>query len=171
MTEAKKPQGPHAAHDLEKVRAQFEAHLTKCGHRFTKQRSVILQALFSAGSHADAESILRQAKKLDSTIGFATVYRTLQLMVAAGVLAERNFGAERRSFEIVGGDTAHHDHLICSNCGTVLEFFDPEVEEMQERIAKKMGFVLTGHRMDLYGNCIRGATCPRRGKSKEKEQS
>lgn len=154
------------SHDLEKLSVEFEAYLLKCGQRFTKQRQLILRAVFIAGTHCDAESVLRQAKALDSTIGFATVYRTLQLMTAAGILAERNFTAERRSFELIGGDSEHHDHLICTDCGAVLEFFDPEVEELQERIAKKLGFALTGHRMDLFGNCIRGVNCPHRVKNK-----
>ncbi len=152
--------------DWEKIRGEFEAYLSACGQRYTKQRETILKAVFLAGTHTDAEGVLKQAKKLDPTIGFATVYRTIQLMLAGGILAERSFGGDRRKFEIVGGDSGHHDHLICSDCGAILEFFDPEVEEMQERIAKKLGFALSGHRMDLFGHCIRGENCPRRGKLK-----
>jgi Fur family ferric uptake transcriptional regulator len=157
--------------DWQKIRSEFEAYLSRCGQRYTKQRETILKAVFLAGTHTDAEGVLKQAKKLDPTIGFATVYRSLQLMLSGGILAERSFGGDRRKFEIVGGDSGHHDHLICLDCGAVLEFFDPEVEEMQERIAKKLGFALTGHRMDLFGHCVRGENCPRRGKHKHQRET
>ncbi len=150
--------------DWDEICKEFEAYLERCGQRFTKQRQIVLKAVSFAGTHMDAEEILQQAKKIDSSIGFATVYRTLQLMTAGGILAELNFGGERRSFEVVGGGSEHHDHLICTDCGAFVEFFDSEVEELQERIAKKLGFTLTGHRMDLYGNCVRGENCPRRRK-------
>ncbi len=140
------------------VRDEFEAYLSKQGFRLTRQRQIILDAVFLAGVHVDAEQILAEARKLDASIGLATVYRTLILMTEAGTLAERNFGGGRRSFEVIGGSIEHHDHLICTGCGKVFEFLEPEIENIQHLIAGKLGFELVGHRLELFGKCNKCAS-------------
>jgi Fur family ferric uptake transcriptional regulator len=143
-----------------RVREEFEAYLATRGYRLTRQRRIILEAVFAAGPHVDAEQILKEARKVDVTLALATVYRTLILMTEGGILAERHFGADRRSFEIVAGNSEHHDHLICKGCGRVFEFFEPEIERIQDLIAQKLGFELVGHRLELFGKC-KGCADPR----------
>lgn len=149
-------------YDAKKLHADFEDYLTRLGLRQTKQRRVILDAMLMVGAHADAETIGRQARQIDSSIGLATVYRTLQLMTEAGILAERNFTKDRSIFEIVGNDDEHHDHLICNQCGTIVEFFDAELEKLQETIAQRLGFKLKDHRMELFGDSISPDACARK---------
>lgn len=163
MTNSRTPENNH---DAQRLHATFEEYLTRLGLRQTKQRRVILDAMLMVGAHADAETIGKQARKLDSSIGLATVYRTLQLMTEAGILAERNFTKDRSIFEIVDDDDEHHDHLICKQCGTIVEFFDDEIEKLQERIAVRHGFSLLDHRMELYGEC---PNCQRKNTFKPKE--
>lgn len=139
----------------------FDAYLKKCGLRQTRQRKIILDAVFSSGQHVDTETIANQAKKIDKTIGIATVYRTLKMMTEAGVLIEHKFG-ERAQFEFIDTENEHHDHLICNQCGKIFEFFDAEIESLQEKISEKMGFVLKKHRMELFADCVSGNDCKKR---------
>lgn len=143
--------------DHEAVHKVFESYLEKLGLRQTKQRRIILNAVLSLGAHVDAEAISREARNLDDSIGLATVYRSLQLMMGAGILVERKFDKERAHFELSDTLVQHHDHFICTTCGKIVEFFDEELEDLQVKIAERLGFRLTDHRMDLFGDC--GGTC------------
>jgi Fur family ferric uptake transcriptional regulator len=143
--------------DHEAVHKVFEAYLGKLGLRQTKQRRIILDAVLALGSHVDAEAISREARSLDDSIGLATVYRSLQLMTGAGILVERKFDKERAHFELSDTLVQHHDHFICTTCGKIVEFYDEDLENLQEKIAERLGFRLTDHRVDLFGNC--GGTC------------
>ena len=143
--------------DSKAVHRVFDEYLARLGLRQTKQRKVILDAVLSLGSHVDAETIFKEVQTIDHSIGVATVYRSLQLMVGAGIIAERKFDKERTHFELNDPLKQHHDHFICTKCGKIFEFFDEELEELQVRIAKKLGFRLTDHRMDLFGDC--GGRC------------
>lgn len=154
--------------DNEKLHQDFESYLIDVGLRQTKQRRVILDAILNSGRHVDAETIAQEAKKIDQSIGVATVYRTLQLMTEAGILEERRFEKDRVKFEIIDPNHEHHDHLICTACGNIVEFFNEEVEELQEKIAKESGFKLTHHRMELFGTC---KICSRSNGSKNKSPS
>jgi Fur family ferric uptake transcriptional regulator len=145
-----------------RVHETFETYLTKLGLRQTKQRRIILDAVMMLGPHVDADAIASEAKKMDKSIGLATVYRTLQLMTESGVLTERQFGKERARFEINYPHQEHHDHLICSDCGAIFEFMDPELERLQVQIAQRIGFQLRDHRMELFGNCMNKENCERR---------
>ena len=139
--------------DRESMRQAFDAYLARLGLRQTKQRRIILDAVLALGSHVDAETISREAKTMDESIGLATVYRSLQLMIGAGIIAERMFDKDRAYFEVIDPSLQHHDHFICTRCGKIVEFFDAELEELQVRIASRLGYRLTDHRMDLYGDC------------------
>jgi Fur family ferric uptake transcriptional regulator len=139
--------------DPESIHQAFEDYLTRLGLRQTKQRRVILDAVLSLGSHVDAETISREARSIDDSIGLATVYRSLQLLIGAGIIAERKFDKDRAHFELIDPASQHHDHFICTQCGKIVEFLDPELEALQDRIAQRLGFRLTDHRMDLYGDC------------------
>jgi Fur family ferric uptake transcriptional regulator len=148
--------------DHRKISDAFDAYLSRLGLRQTKQRRVIVEAVLLVGPHVDAETIMNQARQIDKSIGLATVYRTLQLMTAAGILLEHSFGKERSTFEFASPDKEHHDHLICNQCGSIVEFYDDSIEKLQLEVAKKLGFKLKTHRMELFADCLKPETCIRR---------
>jgi Fur family ferric uptake transcriptional regulator len=127
----------------------IEALCAEKGLRITEQRRVIARVLSEADDHPDVESVHARASAIDSGISIATVYRTVRLFEEAGILERHDFGDGRSRYE--AADATHHDHLIDVETGTVIEFFDEEVEAMQRRIAERLGFRLVDHRMELFG--------------------
>lgn len=123
------------------------------GLRMTEQRRTIAQVLEEATDHPDVEELYTRASERDPRISIATVYRTVKLFEEAGILERLEFGDGRARYEDAERD--HHDHLIDLNSGEVIEFVDPEIEALQERIAAKLGYRLKGHRLELYGVPIR----------------
>lgn len=119
------------------------------GLRMTEQRRVIAQVLQRSDDHPDVEELYGRAVAVDPKISIATVYRTVKLFEEAGILDKLEFGDGRARYEDAERD--HHDHLIDMNSGEVIEFLDPEIEALQERIAQKLGYRLKGHRLELYG--------------------
>lgn len=153
--------GEHAPHavdaaTLEKLRVRLNAYMAKKGLRSTSQRRLIIDTFFEGASHRTIEDLLQEVRKQDRGVGYATVYRTLKLLAESGVASERRFGDGLSRYELADDATAHHDHLICVSCGTIIEFEEPKVEELQDAIAKRHGFVVTSHKHELYGLC---ATC------------
>ncbi len=122
---------------------------TAKGLRMTDQRRTIAEVLESATDHPDVEDLYARASGRDPNISIATVYRTVKLFEEAGILERVDFGDGRARYEDAERD--HHDHLIDLNSGEVIEFVDPEIEALQEKIAEKLGYRLKGHRMELYG--------------------
>ncbi|MGC9418856.1 MAG: Fur family transcriptional regulator [Rhodovulum sp.] len=123
------------------------------GLRMTDQRRVIAQVLEDSRDHPDVEALYGRASAVDPRISIATVYRTVKLFEEAGILEKHEFGDGRARYEDAERD--HHDHLIDMNSGEVIEFCDPEIETLQEKIAEKLGYRLKGHRLELYGVPIR----------------
>ena len=119
------------------------------GLRMTDQRRTIARVLAEAQDHPDVEEVHARAAALDPRISIATVYRTVKLFEEAGLLDRHEFGDGRARFEDSQRD--HHDHLIDMQTGAVIEFCDPEIEALQERIAARLGYRLKGHRLELYG--------------------
>jgi Fur family ferric uptake transcriptional regulator len=119
------------------------------GLRMTEQRRVIAQVLQRSDDHPDVEELYARAVAVDPKISIATVYRTVKLFEEAGIIDKLEFGDGRARYEDAERD--HHDHLIDMNSGEVIEFVDPEIEALQERIAEKLGYRLKGHRLELYG--------------------
>lgn len=119
------------------------------GMRMTEQRRVIAQVLSESDDHPDAEVLYRRASRLDANISLATIYRTVRLFEEAGVIEKHDFGDGRSRFETVPEN--HHDHLIDIKTGDVIEFVDDEIEELQKKIAKRLGYELIDHRLELYG--------------------
>jgi len=133
-----------------------ETIISKCersGLRMTEQRRVIATVLEDAFDHPDVEELYARASAVDARISIATVYRTVKLFEEAGILDKHEFGDGRSRYE--SADREHHDHLIDMNSGKVIEFIDPEIEALQEKIAQKLGYRLKGHRLELYGVPIR----------------
>ncbi len=119
------------------------------GLRMTDQRRTIAQVIERSEDHPDVEELHARANALDSRISLATVYRTVKLLEEAGILDRLEFGDGRARFEDSQRD--HHDHLIDMDTGEVIEFCDPEIEALQEKIARRLGYRLEGHRLELLG--------------------
>lgn len=129
-----------------------ETILSRCearGLRMTDQRRVIAGVLEAAAGHPDVEELYNRAVGVDPRISLATVYRTVKLFEEAGILEKHEFGDGRARYE--AADRDHHDHLIDMHSGEVVEFVDAEIEQLQDRIAQRLGYRLMGHRLELYG--------------------
>lgn len=119
------------------------------GLRMTEQRRIIARALDESHDHPDVDTLYARVAEIDPRISIATVYRTVKLFDEAGILEKHDFGDGRARYE--PADQSHHDHLIDMTTGDVIEFVDPEIEALQEKIAKRLGYRLKGHRLELYG--------------------
>lgn len=127
----------------------IEALCVERGLRVTDQRRVIARVLSEAEDHPDVEKVYERAVGIDPQISIATVYRTVRLFEEAGILERHDFGDGRARYE--AAPEAHHDHLIDVESGKVIEFVDPELEQLQKMIAERLGYRLVDHRMELYG--------------------
>jgi len=127
----------------------IEALCAERGLRITDQRRTIARVLSDSDDHPDVEKLHERASSIDSRISIATVYRTVRLFEEAGILDRHDFGDGRARYEAT--PEAHHDHLIDVETGKVIEFVDPELEQLQRQIAEKLGYRLVDHRMELYG--------------------
>jgi Fur family transcriptional regulator, ferric uptake regulator len=140
--------------ELDHFRMVLQAYMDKKGLRSTDQRRLIVDIFFHADNHVSIEELLAQVRAKDPRVGYATVYRTLKLLTECGVANERRFGDGLTRYELAD-DTTHHDHLICVECSDIVEFEEPRIEELQERVAKKYGFALRSHKHELYGLCAK----------------
>ncbi len=130
----------------------FHKYLEKHDLRDTLQRELILQIFLRREGHISAEQLYDLVKKRDPSIGQATVYRALKLLIEAGLAREIDFGDGVIRYEHKYNHP-HHDHLICRGCGKTLEVVDSVIEKLQKRVAESYGFELTDHEMYLYGYC------------------
>ncbi len=127
----------------------IEALCAERGLRITDQRRTIARVLSESEDHPDVEKLHERASSIDPRISIATVYRTVRLFEEAGILDRHDFGDGRARYEAT--PEAHHEHLIDVETGRVIEFVDPELEQLQRQIAEKLGYRLVDHRMELYG--------------------
>jgi Fur family ferric uptake transcriptional regulator len=130
----------------------FSDYIARQGLKNTPQRRLIIDVFFKSGKHASTEELYDQVRAIDSGVGQATVYRTLRLLCEANLAREMHFGDGTARYEPIADDS-HHDHLICTRCGKNQEVVDETIERLQEELAARYGFVLTSHRMYLYGLC------------------
>ena len=119
------------------------------GLRMTEQRRVIARVLSEANDHPDAEELHRRANAIDTGISLATVYRTVRLFEEAGIITRHEFGDGRARYEEMPDE--HHDHLIDVRTGKVIEFVNDEIERLQEKVARELGYRLVEHKLELYG--------------------
>ncbi|MBM08230.1 MAG: transcriptional repressor [Magnetovibrio sp.] len=117
--------------------------------KMTEQRRVIARVLSGSSDHPDVEEVYSRASEIDSRISIATVYRTVRLWEESGILDRHDFGDGRSRYEEVTDE--HHDHLINLKSGAVIEFQNSAIEDLQEKIARKHGMKLVGHKLELYG--------------------
>ena len=119
------------------------------GIRMTGQRRLIIKVLENSKDHPDVETLFERSNKIDNKVSIATVYRTVKVLQNAGILEKLEFNDGRSRFE--DAVRKHHDHLIDLDTGKVIEFIDEEIEHIQKKIAKKLGYELVGHKLELYG--------------------
>jgi Fur family ferric uptake transcriptional regulator len=136
------------AHDLEqKALAEYlEDHNLK----HTRQREAILEVFLTVKGHITSEELYQQVREKHPQIGYTTVYRTMKLLCEAGLASERHFDDGVTRYEI---EQEHHDHLVCTRCGQIVEFECAMIEQAQRDIVKRYGFRLLRHRHELYGHC------------------
>ncbi len=135
-----------------KAALQLTRYMAGQGLRSTSQRDKIFSIFVDAGRHLSAEELYVLVKKSYPGIGYATVYRTLKLMEEAGVAQARRFEDGYTRYEHAAPD-AHHDHLICTKCGKIIEFENERIEELQKDVARKKRFKVLNHKLELYGLC------------------
>jgi Fur family ferric uptake transcriptional regulator len=134
------------------LREVLATHIRENRLKNTRQRDVILETFLMLDGHTTIDGLLASVQTVNPKIGYATVYRSLKLFVAAGVASEQRFGDGPALYEPTERDE-HHDHLICTRCGRIFEFEDTVIEERQEAVASGLGVRLTHHRMTLWGEC------------------
>ncbi|MDR1360017.1 MAG: transcriptional repressor [Deltaproteobacteria bacterium] len=130
----------------------FSDYIARHGLKHTPQRRLIVKVFFAAEQHLSTEELYARVCAVDPGVGQATVYRTLKLLCEAGLAKEMHFGDGTARYEPVM-DESHHDHLICTKCGKNIEVVDETIEILQETLARNHKFILTSHRMYLYGIC------------------
>ncbi|MGE5842103.1 MAG: Fur family transcriptional regulator [Deltaproteobacteria bacterium] len=146
-------------------RPQAAEHLSEYladqGLKSTRQRDEILSMFVSAGRHVSAEELYLLVRKSNPSIGYATVYRTLKLLASAGLAEARRFEDGYTRYEYRETDGHHHDHLICTRCGKIIEFENERIEHLQQDVARKNNFHVLNHKLELYGLC---SDCQRKKK-------
>lgn len=132
---------------------KFKSIIKENGLKYTKQRELILKFLYENDGHFTPEELNAQLKKIYSqeNIGIATIYRTLTLLEESGIVTSISFGTQGKKYEF--GLKKHHDHLVCVQCGKIVEFYDETIEKKQLEIAKNFEFEMTDHIMKIIGIC------------------
>jgi Fur family transcriptional regulator, ferric uptake regulator len=142
----------------------FAAYLAKHRLKRSEQREAIVDTFLRSQSHLSVDDLLHLVQKRRADVGRTTVYRTLKLLQAAGLAQELELRGESR-FEREY-NRAHHDHFICQHCGDIIEFESPEIERIQDEIAAGLGFVIEGHRHQIFGQCRACASRPQRAEAR-----
>jgi Fur family ferric uptake transcriptional regulator len=136
------------AHEVE--HRTLASYLEEHSLKNTRQREAILDVFLQARGHVTSEELFQRIRDEYPNIGYTTVYRTLKLLCDAGLAAERHFDDGITRYEIAH---EHHDHLVCTRCGKIIEFECPMIEETQDEVAARYGFRVLRHRHELYGHC------------------
>lgn len=130
----------------------LNSYLSQHGMKQTRQRQAIVSTFLKTNKHIGIEELLDEVRKVEPSVGYVTVYRTLLLLKECGLAHQRHFGEGQSLFEKAGD---HHDHMICIKCGSISEFEDERIEALQDEIAKKINFKIVSHRHEIYGCCSR----------------
>jgi Fur family ferric uptake transcriptional regulator len=130
----------------------FDKFITGKGLRHTPQREKILEVFLSVETHVSCEQLYGLVRTKDPSIGYTTVYRTMKLLSESGLCGEINLGDGIVKFEHKYGH-AHHDHLVCTKCGSLIEVANPRIEKLQDDMATQHGFVATSHVLEIFGVC------------------
>jgi len=147
---------------LESLLERIDSEIAAIGGKRSKSRTQVMEAFFRAGTHVTVEELTHVVRKQNRSVGYATVYRTVKLLARLDYVKELDFGDGLKRYE--SNLVAHHDHLVCQECGMVFEFKEPKIETLQEKVAKKHGFRATMHRLDIYGYCRKCAAGDKRNR-------
>ena len=131
----------------------IEDKCIKKGVRLTDQRKLVAKIMSESDDHPNVDELHKRVHKIDSKISIATVYRTVKLFEESGIIAKHDFKGNKARYEQTAKE--HHDHLIDVNTGQITEFVNKDIEELQEQVAKKLGYKLVDHRLELYGTKIK----------------
>ena len=134
------------------ARERLASWIASRGLKATRQRDLIVDTFFTQTGHLSVDELLDKVTARDSSIGAATVYRTMKILTDAGLASARHFEGGQTRYE-AALDRHHHDHLICTSCGRIFEFQNERIEELQARVAEQHGFRVTHHKLELYGLC------------------
>jgi len=134
------------------LKDQFIEFLRDEGYLVTRQRRRIADVMFTTTGHLSVEDIQNLLRQRKVSASIASIYRTLDVLIKSGLVVQHRFGKRFKRFEAVRQDQ-HHDHLICTVCGRVIEFKNDTIETLQLQVAKKHNFVITNHKLDIYGRC------------------
>jgi Fur family transcriptional regulator, ferric uptake regulator len=132
----------------------FRQFISNKGLKTTRQRDVILDAFLSSDRHMSIEDLYLKLRVKNPRIGYATVYRTLKLFAESGIAREIQFGDGQTRYEHVA-EGEHHDHLVCTRCGAIIEFENETIERLQDEVANSYGFIIETHKLELYGTCAK----------------
>ena len=130
----------------------LEEYISKNNLKITKQRRGVLKVFLECENHVSVEELYNIVLKTEPKIGLATVYRTLALLTKSGLALEMDFGDGQKRYES-SYKSVHHDHMVCTECGKILEFNHPLIEKYQEEVAMQKNFKITSHKLDLFGLC------------------
>ena len=158
MSKRLKPKPVVSNQEIDVFLESYKVYLAQHALKMTSQRKVIISEFLKAGGHLSAEDLFNMVKKKDSGVGLASVYRTINSLVDAGLAVERRF-LDRTSVYELENPGHHHDHLICMRCRKIFEFENEAIEEQQKKTAENLGFTLKDHKLELYGWCNK-ANCP-----------
>jgi Fur family ferric uptake transcriptional regulator len=145
--------------------AALSAYIEQRGLKHSRQRERIAQTFFEMRGHVSVEELLVRVRRDDPRVSVATVYRTVKLLTEGGLAVARQFGDGQTRYELAVG-REHHDHIICTGCGAIVEFANERIEHLQKAVARRHGFEVESHRLELYGRCGR---C-RAGRSRGEER-
>jgi Fur family ferric uptake transcriptional regulator len=132
---------------------KFLQFVDRQGLRLTRQRMVIIDLVFSTREHFSAEQLLAWARVRDASISRATVYRTLPLLTASGLVREMDFGQDCKYYDPNYAEHPHHNHIICKDCQKIFEFESDKINRLEGEISQRMGFVVDSHRLEITGSC------------------
>ena len=136
---------------MERLLQRIDREIHSAGGKRSRSRAAVMERFFRSGNHVTVEELTRAVRKTSPHVGAVTVYRTLKLLARMGYAKELDFGGRVRRYESTL--SSHHDHLVCTACGAVIEFEEPGIEKLQEVVARRHGFLPTEHRLEIFGRC------------------
>ena len=142
-----------ASADSQSARQRFLDFLAQKRLRLTAPRRAIINAVFATAKHFTAEELLQWARRRDKSVSRATVYRTLPLLTASGLVREMDFGLDQKVYDPNYAERPHHNHIICQDCGKIVEFDSPRIRQLELEISRRLGFSVKAHRLQLTASC------------------
>jgi Fur family transcriptional regulator, ferric uptake regulator len=136
---------------VERLLQRIDREILAAGGKRSKSRATVMERFFRTRDHVTVEELARAVRETSPRVGTVTVYRTLKLLARMGYAKELDFGEGMRRYE--SNLASHHDHLVCTACGAVIEFEEPGIEKLQERVTRRHGFHPSAHRLEIFGRC------------------